>query len=346
MSDSYRRLFVPPLAGLEGQGRGSLGGGSSPAGVSYSLCQGSSTVSGTHPHAFVRPHVHQGGSSGGGYSCPHFQGSGRTCSSAFSGLLQPSVCGVEDLGVLAFRHRPLSPQPFSRFLSFQDGDHPVCSSLGSFGGLDGAHRFEGSLLADSGSSRLSQVSEACSVWPSILILGSLFRPRFGPSGLHTGYGSCFVNFAFNGDSSSSLSRRLVDPVLVLGSGSSRPSGGPQSLQGVRDCGESREVQFCSIPAGPLSGDSSGLPVFCGFSVPGSDRQAAIFRRRISVLRSTSRCLLAVSTRHSVLPHPSCTGRQASHEVTSAPTPPELGSGGGFNSGSLGLPLVASTSSGG
>ena len=112
MSNSYRWLFVPPLAGLEGQGRGSLGGGSSPAGVSSFLCQGSSTVSGTHPHAFLRPHVHQGGSSGGGHSCPHFQGSGRTCSSAFSRLLQP-VCGVEDLGVLASRHRPLSPQPLA-----------------------------------------------------------------------------------------------------------------------------------------------------------------------------------------------------------------------------------------
>ena len=33
MSDSYWPLFVPPLAGLEGQGCGSLGGGSSPAGV-------------------------------------------------------------------------------------------------------------------------------------------------------------------------------------------------------------------------------------------------------------------------------------------------------------------------
>ena len=91
MSNSYRQLFVPPLAGLEGQGRGSLGGGSSPAGVSSSLCQGSSTVSGTHPLAFLRPHVHQGGSSGGGHSCPHFPGSCRTCSSAFSRLLQP-VC--------------------------------------------------------------------------------------------------------------------------------------------------------------------------------------------------------------------------------------------------------------
>ena len=225
-------------------------------------------------------------------------------------------------------------QPLSHFLSFQDGDHPVCSSLGSSGGLDGVHRFEGSLLADSGSSRLSQVSEVCCVWPSLSIPSSLFRPRLGPSGLHTSYGSSFVNFAFHGYSFSSLSGRLVDPFLFSGRSLSRSSGGPRSLQGIRDCGESREVQFCSIPAGPLCGDSSGRPVYSGFSVPGSDRQAAISRRRISVLRSIARRLLAVSPRHSVLSHPSCTRRQTSHEVASVPTPTELGSGGGFHSDSL------------
>ena len=226
MSNSYRQLCVPPLAGLEGQGRGSLGGGSSPAGVSYSLCQGSSTVSGTHPHAFLRPHVHQGGCSGGGHSGPHFQGSGQTGSFAFSGLLQPSLCGVEDLGVLASSHRPLLSQSLSGFLFLQDGDHPVCSFLGSSGVLDGVHPPEGSLLADSTSSGVSQVSAVCGVWPCVSVPGSLFRPRLGPPGLHTCYGSCFVNLAFHGYSSSSLFRRLVNPVLVSGGGSSRPSGGP------------------------------------------------------------------------------------------------------------------------
>ena len=41
-----------------------------------------------------------------------FQGSGRTGSFAFSRLLQPSLCGVEDLGVLASSHRPLSSISF------------------------------------------------------------------------------------------------------------------------------------------------------------------------------------------------------------------------------------------
>ena len=303
-------------------------------GLPYSLCQSSSTVSGTHLHAFLRPHIHQGGCSGGGYSGPHFQGSGRTGSFAFSGLLQPSLYGVEDLGVLASAHRPLSSQSFSGFLSLQDGDHPVCSSLGSSGGLDGVHRPEGSLLADSSSSRVSQVSSVCGVWPSVSIPGSLFRPRLGPPGLHTCYGSCFVNLAFHGYSSSSLFRRLVNPVLVSGGGSSRPSGGPRSLHGARDCGESREVQFCSIPEGTLSGDYSGLPNFGGFSIPGSYRQAAVSRRGISIPRSAAHRLLAVSAGHSVFSHPSCAGGQASYEVSSIPAPPALGSGGGLHSSFL------------
>ena len=164
------------------------------------------------------------------------------------------------------------------------------------------------------------------------INSKLFVPL--PPCLHTCYGSCFVNLACHGYSSSSLFRRLVDPVLVSGGGSSRPSGSPRSLLGSRDCGQSREVQFCSVPEGSLSGDSSGLPNFCGFSVPGSNRQAAVSRRRISVLRSTARRLLAVSAGHSVFSHPSGTRWQASNEVSSVPTTPELGSGGGLHSGPL------------
>ena len=334
MSNSYRRLSVPPLAGLEGQGCRSLGGGSFPAGVSYSLCQGSSTVSGTHAHAFLRPHVHQGGCSGGGHSCSHSQGCGRTGSFAFSWLLQLSLCGVEDLGVLVPSHRLLASQSFSGFLALQDGDHPVCSSLGLSGGLDGVHRPEGSLLADSSSSGVSQVSMVCGFWPCVSIPGSLFRPHLSSSSLHMCYGSGFINLVFHGYTSSSLFRRLVNPVLVSGGGSSRPPGGPRSLHGARDCSQSREVQFCSIPEGTISGNCSGLPNFGGFSIPGSNHQAAVSRRRISILRSTARRLLAISAGHSVFSHPSGSGWQASYEVSSVPTPPELGSSGGLHSGPL------------
>ena len=56
------QLSVPPLAGLEGQGRRSVGGGVPPGRVSHALSSASSSVYGTHPHAFVCPYFHQGGS--------------------------------------------------------------------------------------------------------------------------------------------------------------------------------------------------------------------------------------------------------------------------------------------
>ena len=95
-----------------------------------------------------------------------------------------------------------------------------------------------------------------------------------------------------------------------------------------------KITFCSFPEGTLSGDCSGLPNFGGFSIPGSNRQAAVSQRRISILRSTARRLLAIFARHSVFSHPSSTRWQASYEVSSVPTPPELGSGGGLHSSSL------------
>ena len=62
-----RRLSVPPLAGLEGQGRGSVGGGGPPGGVSHTFPPASSSVCGTHPHAFVCPYLHQRGCARGGH---------------------------------------------------------------------------------------------------------------------------------------------------------------------------------------------------------------------------------------------------------------------------------------
>ena len=62
-----QRMSVPPLAGLEGQGHGSLGGGGSPVWVPYTFSASSSTVQGTHPHGFLFPNFHQGDRSGGGF---------------------------------------------------------------------------------------------------------------------------------------------------------------------------------------------------------------------------------------------------------------------------------------
>ena len=69
----FRRLSVPPLAGLEGQGcgldcRGAAGG------LLSALPQHSSSFRCSHPNAFFQPHLHQGGCSGGGHLGLHCQG--------------------------------------------------------------------------------------------------------------------------------------------------------------------------------------------------------------------------------------------------------------------------------
>ena len=203
--------------------------------------------------------------------------------------------------------------------------------VGSSGGLDGFHRLEGGLLAGPCSSRLSQVSTVCGFWLSVSIPGSLLRSRLGPSGLHPGYGSDFVDPALHGYPSPLLSRRLAGPVSFSRSCSSRPPGGPRSVSGAGDCGESREVQLRSFTEGSVSGDNPGLPIFCGLSVPRLDRQAAVSGRRISVLRSAASLLLAVFSRHPVLSVSSCSRGQALHAVPAVSTAPVLGSPGRLGS---------------
>ena len=70
MPDPVRRLPVPPLAGLEGQGCGALGSGGIAVRLPHSFPVRSSTIQGSHLHAFVPPLVHQGGGAEGSYSGP------------------------------------------------------------------------------------------------------------------------------------------------------------------------------------------------------------------------------------------------------------------------------------
>ena len=92
-------MSVPPLAGLEGQGHGSLVGGGSPVWIPYTFSAGSSTVQGTHPHGFLFTNFHQGDAlEDVTLSCR--ERGGRTSPSSFSRLLQPDVSSLEDLRVI------------------------------------------------------------------------------------------------------------------------------------------------------------------------------------------------------------------------------------------------------
>ena len=110
LSGINRRLPVAPLAGVERQGRRSMGSGGSLVGVSCSHPVGTSTNFGTHPFSVLRPQFHQGPSLGEGSSVLVAERSCRTRSFVFSGLLQPSFCGDESFGVVETSPRFVSPQ--------------------------------------------------------------------------------------------------------------------------------------------------------------------------------------------------------------------------------------------
>ena len=95
-----RRLSVAPLAGVERQGRGSLGRGGLAVGISHSLPSGPHLIQGTHPLSGVQSRFHQGQGLGGGDSISGGEGSRRVGSTPVSRLLQPTICGDEGLRVV------------------------------------------------------------------------------------------------------------------------------------------------------------------------------------------------------------------------------------------------------
>ena len=203
-----RRLSVPPLAGLEGQGCGALGCRGAAGGLLSALPQHSSSFQCSHPNAFFQPHLHQGGCSGGGHLGLHCQGCCGASSTHFPRLLQPSVRSVADLGVMASGHRPFPSHSLCGRVSLPDGDHSVCAPVGTSGGLDGLHPSNGSVPSSAGSSSFSSLSS--------LHVRAVLWPLHGSAGLHQGLGSCFCYTPFYGIPYKTLSRRLASPVNLSG----------------------------------------------------------------------------------------------------------------------------------
>ena len=194
LSTDNRRVSVAALAGVEQQGRGSLCGGGPALGLQDSLSFGPHTVQGSHHLPFVRPLVHQGQSSGVGSALSCQEGSSGTCSSSFSRVFQPIVCGDEGLRVLEGGHRPFAAESEGAQDILQDGDSPVCPSLGSVRGLDGFSRLEGCLLAGVDSSGQPQVPQIPSFWPSVPVQGAVLWSLHGSSGLYQSHGPGFDLF--------------------------------------------------------------------------------------------------------------------------------------------------------
>ena len=186
-----RRLFVAPLANVERQGHGSLGGGGLAVRIPYSLSSGFHFLQGIHPLSGLQPRFHQGQSLGGRSSFSVGERSDRTGSSSFSGLLQPVICGVESLRVVEAGDRPLAAESEGLEDVFQDGDSPVCTYVSTAWRLDGVSGLEGCVLAGSDASGVLQVPQVHGLWEGLPVQGSLLWALHGSAGFHAGHGFGF-----------------------------------------------------------------------------------------------------------------------------------------------------------
>ena len=229
-----RRLSVAPLAGVERQGRGSLGSGSFAVGISHSLPSGSHFIQGTHPFSSLLPQLHPGQGFRGRSQFSSGERSGSASSPSLSRLLQPSFCGDEGLRVVETSDRPFVTEPEGVEDVLQDGDSPVGPVVGPSWRLDGVSRLEGRLFAGSDASGITQIPQVCGVLEGLPVQNSLLWPLHGSTGLHTGHGSGVSLSTSGGDSSSSLLGRLAHPGLLQGAGSSCSGVSLPALPGAWD----------------------------------------------------------------------------------------------------------------
>ena len=143
-------------------------------------------------------------------------------------------------------------------------------------------------------------------------------PLHGSAGLHLGHGSCFSYTPFSGYPYASIPRHLAGPVFLSGVSPRGSSDCPPTLSRFGDCHPSQEFQPHTFPGSAVSVGRHRFHLFQGFSVGGTHLTAAIYSRRISVMRLTYRKPVAIASRRSFL-----AGSPRSWRLTWDVVPPAL-----------------------
>ena len=300
-----RRLSVASLAGVEQQERRSLVRGGLEVGILHSLPLGPYFSQRTHPLSGLLSRFHQGQSLGGESLFSVGEGGNRAGSPSFSRLLQPVICGDESLRVVEAGNQPLATE----------SEGPVCASVSIAWRLDGVSRLEGCVLAGSDASGVSQVLQVRGLWEGLPVQGSLLWALHSSAVFHLGYGSCFGFSSPFRHQTLLLSRRLVNPGLLPGTGSSCSGCSSSALFVSGNSRQLGEVSPCSDSDG-LSGGSGGLCLFQGFSCPETSQEVSLNWGSILVLRATARVILAGASRGSAVHDSARSGRQALDEIFS------------------------------
>ena len=244
----------------------------------------------SHPNAFFQPHLHPRGCSGVFLLGLGFQGCSGACSTPFSRLLQPSVRGVVDLGVMAFGHHPLPSPSLCGRVTLSVGVHSVYAPVGE----------SGRLLA---SFDLREAYIPVPVHPaSCPFLRFLFRDTvYQLQALYFGLSTAPQVFPW-----------VMAPVSAIlhSLGIRMRRSSTHGRSSFWDCHPSQVFQPHTFPGSAVSVGRLRFHLFQGFSVGGSHLSAAICNRRIYVMRLAYRELVAVASRRSFFTSSPSSGRLA------------------------------------
>ena len=108
----------------------------------------------------------------------------------------------------------------------------------------------------------------------------------------------------------STPRHLAGPVFLSGVSPGGSSTCPPTLSSFRDCHPSQVFQPHTFPGSAVSVGRLRFHLFQGFSVGGTHLTAAIYSRRISVMRLAYREPVAVASRRSFFASSPSSGRLA------------------------------------
>ena len=306
-------------------------------GVPDSLPLCSSIVLGSHPFSFEQPLVHEGQSSGSGSSFSCGEGGSRASPPSLSSLLQPVVSSEEDLRVVEAGHQPFHSEPSHPQVSVQDGDSPVCASVGAerrLVSLDLKDTYLQVPIHPDSRKYLRFVA-----FGRVYQFKTVFWSLHGSASLHEGHGSGIDFSSSCWDQNSSVFRRLSDPGSLSFFGSSSSGHNAAIVSGLGDCSELGEVESSSFPAHRISGGGSGFAVFQGFSLPAESGEALVNRRRIFVLHHAASVILARALRSPVISDSSDSRWLPPLAVAPAASPSLVGSSRRFDLSLVGLLLL-------
>ena len=306
-SGPFPAVLCPSIGRPGGAGVQRLGCRGAAAGLLSALPRHSSCSIVPIPMPFFQPHLHPRGCSGEFLLGLGFQGCSGACSTPFSRLLQPSVRGVVDLGVMAFGHHPLPSPSLCGRVTLSVGVHSVYTPVGKSRGLLASFDLREAYIP-------VPVHPASRPFLRFLFRDTVYQFQalcFGLSTAPQVFTWVMAPVSAILHSLGIRMRRYLDTWLVQ-------SSSLESLLEVllpvlrlcHDCHSSQVFQPRTFPGSAVSVGRHRFHLFQGFSVGGTHVTAAIYSRRISVMRLAYCEPVAVASRRSFLASSPSSGRLA------------------------------------